>query len=769
MADLIQFFLKMCPAAALHPQRRGAGAAACAMAALLLGASASAGAASCSQSAYAFSLCDEFNGAALDTTVWKQISASRGDGTVGATSSVHDGYLDLAMNQTDNGGAVVTRFAAQRHLKVTLTHHMHPGGSYFMPAVLLESGAGQYVAQVSWLRSNHAPDYCSRTGAFDRVRLTVDHTADWCTSAVFSSVSSSGYYNRWTTAVIDYDMDSGRVAVDLDGNGSVDLQGTVPAGQRQAVTGVSVQPFGWYTGHWHRVDSIRVEGTPLDAGPVIDRVTPARATYGVPTVFSVQGRGLAAGMGFTVGDCERSNDEMEGGTATERWFRCTPFGAVGSKNGWVKTAPGGSALHAFQVEVVQKTLPKVFINTNQSRYASGDTLQLYLSAYAAALTDAYDLYLQFDGPGFTAYHTTSGLLSQPAPLLQNVRVADLAWIDWMTLNIVPQTPLGDYTAHLFLVDAASGQLAAQGTAAFSTDAAAAAPHAARAPALEPPAPQSVPAAAPPVGRAASQAPSCTLGGIKTAAVGSGALSRINKFAMKALQMGAQFYPDTALVTLYAGAEGAYNLLEKGEELCEHLDTLESVMSRYDAYEADAALTPEQRSDLFAIDLLLDLFGDTSASAFRGDLYGVALKNLKNGVRDYYNALNRNANAAAILNEGWVNVSLTFSRAKPCWYCRRKDAVNLNVQLTPVFTYEVDQAGYALPISQFPKRFTTAATVSGERIAGSGAVSSNGGRLSFQVKAGLYLIKASTADGREVFRDTAYFDRDGSKKTMAIVR
>lgn len=732
--------------------------------ALALGHWGSAGATSCSQSAYAFSLCDQFNGATLDTSVWKQISASRGDGTVGASASVHDGYLDLVMNQTDNGGAVVTRFAAQRQIKVTLTHSMHPGGNYFMPAVLLESGVGQYVVQLSWLRSNYAPDYCSRAGAFDRVRLTVDPTADWCASAVFSSVSSSGFYNRWTTAVIDYDMDSGRVTADLDGNGSIDLQGTVPAGQRRAVTGVSVQPFGWYTGHWHRVDSIRVEGAPADTGAAIDSVTPTRVTYGVPTVFSVKGRGLPDGLGFTVGDCERSNDEMEGGTATERWFRCTPFGAVGGKNGWIKSAPGGSVLHAFQVDVVQKTLPKVFINTNQSRYTSGDTLQLYLSAYAAALTDAYDLYLQFDGPGFTAYHTTSGLLPQPAPLLQNVRVADLAWLDWLTLNIVPQTPLGDYTAQLYLVDAASGQLAAQAIAAFSTDAATRS--ASAAPLREQAAVQATNV---PLGRAAQEAPSCTLGGIKTAAAGSGALSRMNKFAMKALQMGAQFYPDTALVSLYEGTEGAYNLLEKGEELCEHLDTLESVMSRYDAYEADAALTPEQRSDLFAIDLLLDLFGDASASAFRGDLYGVALKNLKNGVRDYYNALNRNANAVAILNEGWVNVTLAFARAKRCWFCFRKEAVNLNVQLTPVFTYEVDQAGYTLPISQFPKRFTTADTVSNARIAGNAAVSSNGGRLAFQVKAGLYLIKASTTDGREVFRDTAYFDRDGGKKTMAIVR
>ena len=222
-----------------------------------------ASAASCPSSTYSFSICDEFNGTALDTTVWKHISASRGDSTQGQTATVHDGYLDLVMNQTDNGGAVAARFAPQRQLKVTLTHNMHPGNTYFMPAVLLESSAGTYVTYMNWLRSSYAPDYCNKAGAYDKVRLVVDITANWCSTAVFSSNSASGYFDRWTTAVMAYDMESGMVTVDLDNNGTPDMQATVPVAQRKAIMGVSLQPFGWYTGHWHRIDSVRIEGTPV--------------------------------------------------------------------------------------------------------------------------------------------------------------------------------------------------------------------------------------------------------------------------------------------------------------------------------------------------------------------------------------------------------------------------------------------------------------------------------------------------------------------------
>lgn len=206
---------------------------------------------------------DNFAGSDLDTGVWKRTSASRGENVVGNSSTVHDGYLDLVMNETDNGGQVVTRFAPQKHLRVTLTHNMHPGNNYFFPSVYLESAVGQTSVNLGWVKSGYATDYCSSAAKFDRVRLVVAQAGNWCDTAVFSSMASSSFYDRWSTAVLDYDMDVGLVTIDLDNNGTIDMQATVPSASRVPATGVGLHGFGWYTGHWQRVDAIKVEGLPL--------------------------------------------------------------------------------------------------------------------------------------------------------------------------------------------------------------------------------------------------------------------------------------------------------------------------------------------------------------------------------------------------------------------------------------------------------------------------------------------------------------------------
>lgn len=233
----------------------------------------------CASSIATFSLCDDFNGTALDTSVWKVTSASRGENVAGNSATVHDGYLDLVMNETDNGGAVVTRFAAQNHIKVTMVHNMHAGGSNFHPSILLESAAGVYPVNVQFLRSSYGPDYCSAAGNFDRVKLAVDNaSANWCATTVFSTIASSSLYDKWTTAIIEYDRDTGLVTVDMDGNGSVDLQTTVPLANRKAITGVSIHPFGWYTGHWHKIDSIKIEGGQSTQQPAVTGACPAYPT-----------------------------------------------------------------------------------------------------------------------------------------------------------------------------------------------------------------------------------------------------------------------------------------------------------------------------------------------------------------------------------------------------------------------------------------------------------------------------------------------------------
>lgn len=198
---------------------------------------------------------------AFNATVWKKISASKGENFVGKTTSVHDGYLDMRMDETDNGGAVVTRFAPQKKLKIEFKHNMHPGNAYFFPTIEIESGVSTYIAVLDWLRSSYQPDHCSVTANYDKIRLRTDTTASWCNSTVFSSVASSSFYDKWTTASLNYDMDTGLIEIDLDNDGTVDMQKTIPIASRKAATGVALHAFGWYAGtHSHYVDSIKING-----------------------------------------------------------------------------------------------------------------------------------------------------------------------------------------------------------------------------------------------------------------------------------------------------------------------------------------------------------------------------------------------------------------------------------------------------------------------------------------------------------------------------
>ena len=217
-------------------------------------------AASCPNSTAAFSICDEFNGTTLDTSVWKIFDAGKPVGVMNSVT-VHDGYLDLAMNTTDEGGAVRTTFAAQKRVKVTTVHNMHPNGQYFMPSITLENEETGQV-HVNFKRSQYGPDYCNNPANYDKVILSVANGgSDWCSTNKYSTAASSSLYDKWTTAIIEYDSDTGLVTVDLDGDGTVDMQTTIAAAYRKPITSIAINPFGWWTGHWHRVDSIKIEGS----------------------------------------------------------------------------------------------------------------------------------------------------------------------------------------------------------------------------------------------------------------------------------------------------------------------------------------------------------------------------------------------------------------------------------------------------------------------------------------------------------------------------
>ncbi len=94
-------------------------------------------------------------------------------------------------------------------------------------------------------------------------------------------------------------------------------------------------------------DSTRVNADGTDPNPAIP--------YNVPVDFTVQGVGLDEGVQFTVDQCN-GVQELPGGTATARTFRCTfsataadPWVNTGYKAVSIKTADGTQTLASFAV------------------------------------------------------------------------------------------------------------------------------------------------------------------------------------------------------------------------------------------------------------------------------------------------------------------------------------------------------------------------------------------------------------------------------------
>lgn len=91
----------------------------------------------------------------------------------------------------------------------------------------------------------------------------------------------------------------------------------------------------------------------------VTSITPTETVIGKPTTFEVRGQNLNPSMGFTVSDCAYSNTALAGGTPQLQKFVCTQFGAAGTKQGSIKTKPGGTKLYDFNVTatLVPSTTP----------------------------------------------------------------------------------------------------------------------------------------------------------------------------------------------------------------------------------------------------------------------------------------------------------------------------------------------------------------------------------------------------------------------------
>jgi len=192
----------------------------------------------------------------------------------------------------------------------------------------------------------------------------------------------------------------------------------------------------------------------------IEGISPLVTTIGNSTVFTIKGKNIPNGIGFTVGDCVYSNVKLEGGTSTQRQFICTQYGEPGIKRGLVKDKPGGKILSQFDVTAQLLVQPLVYVTTNAYLFnEDNNIIEVYLTSdmqgqeVSEELYDAYLVVVLPNGGLLFDVYDEENLREEPVPYVSNFEHKDIGdWLTAITYSFTENSPVGEYSVHLILVN-----------------------------------------------------------------------------------------------------------------------------------------------------------------------------------------------------------------------------------------------------------------------------------------------------------------------------
>jgi len=540
---------------------------------------------------------------------------------------------------------------------------------------------------------------------------------------------------------------------------------------------------------------------------VIRDISPLVTTIGSPTIFTITGEDLPDGLGFTVGDCEHSNTELEDGTSTQRQFICTQYGEPGIKRGLVKDEPGGIVLHEFEVEARLVNVPQVFVNTNATRFTEGDTLEISVSTWVddseSVVIDGvthnvtvpankipYKVYLQIYGEGFLAFETGHGLKLEPEPLYVGILPHLDDWMQTFSYTFIDKADENRYTVTIMVVDDLN-QIVAKDHAVFVVYQSSKTRKLDRkAKVVESSSPEEILALVSQENRRQVRVTNnftCNHDIVlKNLSRQKEPFSIGNLFrkSLLVLQMGSSFNFEDRLQRIYGAVKGPLNIVKRAEKFCEYKDKIGDLLSSYESNFRQASNysqviwdedDEEAVTAMFAIDFLEALYGFNSRLGVQMNSF--PRKELKNAVLTIYNYGNKINSTLTAINHGMAEgIYLQFYQPTYCgtnkfarYFCGAKTrSIKLKAFITPVFTF---QGAAGLKLSDLTKVYTSDWKEAKEktREITKYAVSSHEGAVKFNAQAGLYLLKAESEYGNEVFRDTIFIKRNNQKIEVLIDR
>lgn len=176
-----------------------------------------------------------------------------------------NGMISLQQNVTDHGGTLWTSpFPAASIVRVEMRHYMHSGNNYFWPGVTFGQGDDWQGVEVKWLKDSYAPDYCYAPEYYNKVMAKIRGFGYPYGNNCFSvsNLTASDYYDRWIISHITYNTETGDLTLDLNGDGTIEHHAVMPENVRRPVYQLLISGGGWWTGHYHSIDWIKIYTAP---------------------------------------------------------------------------------------------------------------------------------------------------------------------------------------------------------------------------------------------------------------------------------------------------------------------------------------------------------------------------------------------------------------------------------------------------------------------------------------------------------------------------
>lgn len=290
---------------------------------------------------------DDFNDGVLDSNKWI---------TTGNTVTEQDGVLNLQADVTDHvGDARTVEFEPVNKMKLEVIHTMHNNtarGYYYFPLISFVATDASGSFSIIWQRSGYGNDNCNVSNNYNKVMIS--GFEERCFS--ISNLTSSSYYDQQITSVISYDTGTGIISLDIGNDGVVDFSATAPEGKRYPIQQIGLSTYGWWTGHSHKFDNIKLISEDVEQSINVSKVEPTEAIKNSYSIFTITGAGLTNGsIKFDLPGCLPADTEYEpeSATSTQRQFRCMPT-AIGGKVGRIYSTSDNKLLKVFHVRVLPK-------------------------------------------------------------------------------------------------------------------------------------------------------------------------------------------------------------------------------------------------------------------------------------------------------------------------------------------------------------------------------------------------------------------------------